>query len=70
MNKEISSNNYQDRSHNEGQQQNIAGDRQNKGINNPPTHGDQQESRQTREAESERTKKKENPKRRDNRNIL
>ena len=52
MNKEISSNNYQSGGHQEGTQNNISQQR-NDGINNPPTLNDQQESRETRETESD-----------------
>ena len=59
MNKEISSNNFQDHGHHEGQQQNIAQNRTD-GTNNPPTLNDQQESRKTREAENSRDAHDEN----------
>ena len=59
MNKEISSNNYQSHSHQEGTQNNIAQQRTD-GTNNPPTLDDQQESRQTREAESNRDQHQDN----------
>lgn len=59
MNKEINSNNYQDHPHHEGQQQNIADHGQARGKNNPPTLDNQQESRKTREAESDRAQGKE-----------
>lgn len=57
MNKEISSNNFQSGGHHEGQQGNIAQNRTD-GTNNPPTVDDQQESRETREAESDRAQHK------------
>ncbi len=38
MNKEFNENNYQGYSHQEGQQNNIAENRLNKGTNEPPTH--------------------------------
>lgn len=53
MNEEISSNNYQSHSHQEGKQNNISQQR-NDGVNNPPMLNDQQESRETREAKSDR----------------
>ncbi len=59
MNKEVSSNNFQDHSHHEGQQQNIAQNRTD-GTNNPPHLNDQQESRETRETESDRAQHKDN----------
>ena len=59
MNKEISSNNYQNHGHQEGTQNNIAQQR-TEATNNPPTLNDQQESRKTREAESDRAQHKDN----------
>ena len=59
MNKEISSNNYQSHGHQEGTQNNISQQR-NDGVNNPPTLKDQQESRETRETESDRAQHTEN----------
>jgi hypothetical protein len=59
MNKEISSNNFQTHSHQEGQQNNIAQQRTD-GTNNPPHLNDQQEPRETRETESDRDQHGEN----------
>ena len=59
MNKELSSNNYQDHGHHEGTQQNIAQNRTD-GTNNPPHLNDQQEPRKTREAETSRDEHKDN----------
>ena len=59
MNKEISSNNYQSSGHQEGTQNNISQQR-NDGVNNPPTLDDQQESRKTRETESDRAQHQDN----------
>jgi hypothetical protein len=59
MNKEISSNNYQSSGHQEGTQNNISQQR-NDGTNNPPTLNDQQESRETRETESDRAQHQDN----------
>jgi hypothetical protein len=59
MNKEISSNNFQSHGHQEGTQNNIAQQRTD-GTNNPPTLDDQQESRQTRETESDRAQHNDN----------
>lgn len=52
MNKEISSNNYQSNSHQEGTENNITQQRTD-GINNPSTLIDQQECGETHETESD-----------------
>jgi hypothetical protein len=59
MNKEISSNNYQSHSHQEGQQNNIAQQRTD-GTNNPPTLNDGQEPREIQETESDRAQHQDN----------
>ena len=52
MNKEFNENNYPSHSHQEGQQHNIAEDRQNGGINQPPIMDDAGVQTQTRKGQT------------------